>query len=241
MSAKFVSATTVKRLISDIKEITKSPLSKDGIYYKHDENNMLIGYALIIGQENTPYAYGNFLFKFNFPTDYPTTPPVVSYKTNDGYTRFNPNLYKNSKVCISLLNTWKGEQWTSCQTIKSILLVLSSLLNDKPLLNEPGISDNHIDHENYNKIIKYKTIETAIYKILTNEIVSSTFDMFNDEIKENFIKNYSQIIKDISNKSNVIISCGVYNLVIKTNYNKLKTGINNIHKNLIENKEYKAE
>ena len=65
--------------------------------------------------------------------------------------------------------------------------------------------------------------------------------MFNDEIKENFIKNYSQIIKDISNKSNVIISCGVYNLVIKTNYNKLKIGINNIHKNLIENKEYKAE
>ena len=70
-------------------------------------------------------------------------------------------LYKNTKVCISLLNTWKGEQWTSCQTIKSILLVLSSLLNDKPLLNEPGIATTHPDIIPYNKIIKYRTIDTA--------------------------------------------------------------------------------
>ena len=83
---------------------------------------MLVGYALIIGPKDTPYAYGNFLFKFLFPYDYPHTPPKVTYHTNDGYTRFNPNLYKSGKVCISLLNTWKGEQWTGCQTIKSILL-----------------------------------------------------------------------------------------------------------------------
>ena len=40
-----------------------------------------------------------------------------------------------------VLNTWKGEQWTGCNTIKSILLILCSLLNDDTaLLNEPGIS-----------------------------------------------------------------------------------------------------
>ena len=46
-----------------------------------------------------------------YPTEYPFKPPKVTYKTNDGFTRFNPNLYKNGKVCISLLNTWQGEQW----------------------------------------------------------------------------------------------------------------------------------
>ena len=75
-----------------LKIITKNPLSKDGIYYKHDETNMLLGYALIIGQKDTPYAYGNFLFKFSFPTNYPYSPPTVTYHTNDGLTRFNPNL-----------------------------------------------------------------------------------------------------------------------------------------------------
>ena len=62
-----ISSTTVKRLISDIKQITLNPLTKDGIYYKHDETNMLSGYALIIGPKDTPYQYGNFLFKFDFP------------------------------------------------------------------------------------------------------------------------------------------------------------------------------
>ena len=74
-----------------------------------------------------------FYLNLNFPTDYPHTPPTVTYYTNDGYTRFNPNLYKNGKVCISILNTWKGEQWTGCQTIRTILLSLCTLLNNNPL------------------------------------------------------------------------------------------------------------
>lgn len=230
METNIISRTTVKRLISDIKEITLNSLSKDGIYYKHDEKNMLLGYALIIGQEGTPYAYGNFLFKFTFPYNYPHSPPVVTYHTNDGHTRFNPNLYKNTKVCISLLNTWKGEQWTSCQTIKSILLVLSSILNDKPLLNEPGITEKHPDMEGYNKIIKYKTLDTAINKILSREIMEPEFYIFNNEITDNFIKNYNKIITEVNNKENENITCGVYCLSVNTNYSKLKSLLTNIYR-----------
>ena len=222
MSEKIISKTTVKRLVGDIKELVIEPLSKDGIYYKHDETNMLLGYALIIGPINTPYAGGFFLFKFIFPSDYPYTPPTVEYHTNDGHTRFNPNLYKNSKVCISLLNTWKGEQWTSCQTIRSILLVLCSILNDKPLTNEPGITESHPDVDKYNKVIKYKTLETAIGSIISKKILSTEFDIFWEEIKENFIKNYDDLINDVDAKSNQTLSCGIYNLGVKTNYNKLR-------------------
>ena len=162
MSDTEIGQDTVKRLVKDIKQVLKSDISKDGIYYKHDETNMLLGYALIIGPDDTPYEFGNFLFRFEFPKDYPYTPPKVSYLTNDGKTRFNPNLYRNGKVCISLLNTWRGEQWTSCQTIKSILLSLVSLLHNEPLLNEPGIKKTHRDFKEYNSIIQYKNYEVAI-------------------------------------------------------------------------------
>ena len=216
-----ISSTTVKRLISDIKQITLNPLTKDGIYYKHDETNMLSGCALIIGPKDTPYQYGNFLFKFEFPDNYPHSPPKVTYYTNDGKTRFNPNLYKNGKVCISLLNTWKGEQWTGCQTITSILLVLCTILNDKPLLNEPGITEKHKDHEAYNKIIKYKTIEIAINKMLIKTTIPEIFLIFYDDIVENFIKNFDNIINDIKNKEDELISCGIYNLSIRTSYKEL--------------------
>ena len=97
-----------------------------------------------------------YFFKFAYPTDYPFTPPKVTYLTNNGTTRFNPNLYRNGKVCVSLLNTWKGEQWTSCQTISTILLTLTTLFHNKPLLKEPGVSEKHQHFIQYNNIIELK-------------------------------------------------------------------------------------
>jgi hypothetical protein len=44
-------------------------------------------------------------------------PPQVSFKTTGGGSiRFNPNLYAEGKVCLSLLGTWsggKGEGWNA--------------------------------------------------------------------------------------------------------------------------------
>ena len=150
-----ISQFTAKRIVKDIKEIKKEDeeLKKNGIYYIHDENNLLKGYAMIIGPQKTPYMDGFYFFNFSFNEEYPFVPPTVSFKTYDGNTRFNPNLYINGKVCLSILNTWKGEQWSSCQNIKSILLYLVSILNENPLLNEPGIKKEHIDFKKYNKIV----------------------------------------------------------------------------------------
>ena len=55
-----------KRLAKDVIDIIKNPLHDNGIYYKHDEDDMLKGYALIIGPEDTIYNYGYYLFQFNF-------------------------------------------------------------------------------------------------------------------------------------------------------------------------------
>lgn len=97
-----------KRLLKDVIDILKNPLEDNGIYYKHDENDMLCGYALIMGPEETLYNYGYYLFKFTFPTDYPFSPPKLTYLTNNGHTRFHPNLYITGKVCLSILNTLEG-------------------------------------------------------------------------------------------------------------------------------------
>ena len=123
------------------------------------QNGDLTGYAVVFGPTDTIYRYGAYMFEFKFPTNYPVSPPKLTYLTNDGSTRFHPNLYRNGKVCISILNTWKGEQWTSCQTIRSVLLTLTTLFHNKPLLNEPGIRETHRDFNNYNKIIKYRNLK----------------------------------------------------------------------------------
>ena len=157
------------------------------------------------------------------PIDYPYSPPKVSFLTNDGKTRFHPNLYKNEKVCLSVLNTWKGEGWTSCQTILSILLILQSILDNKPLTHEPGMNETHKDFNTYNNIIKYKTIQVAIGNILEKIIYPEITELFWTEILENFKLNYDKIILNMNEEENTILETNIFNMNIIVNYSKIKS------------------
>jgi ubiquitin-protein ligase len=195
-----INNNTIKRIAKDVKYILNNErsLSLENIYYKHDEENIMKGYALIIGQKNTPYGYGYYFFEFNFPDNYPFSPPLVRYLTNDGAMRFNPNLYTNGKVCLSLLNTWSGESWTSCQTINSILLTLSIVLCENPLLNEPGVQNNNDAIEKYNYLVTYKNVEFSICKIIK------------------YIKIYDNNISNTSNTSNTSYTSNTSNTSINS-------------------------
>ena len=57
-----MNSSNKKRLAKDIIEIIKNPLIDNGIYYKHDDDNMLMGYALVMGPEDTIYNYGYYFF-----------------------------------------------------------------------------------------------------------------------------------------------------------------------------------
>jgi hypothetical protein len=86
--------------------------------------------ALITGPEDTPYYGGCFIFDVYFPDDYPNVPPLMELETTGGgVARFNPNLYADGKVCLSLLGTWHGgdesEKWRPGQS--SLFQVLLSL------------------------------------------------------------------------------------------------------------------
>lgn len=195
-SQEYISNITKKRLVKDITDIFKHPLTDQGIYYSHDDTNMLLGYAMIIGPKDTPYENGIYFFEFHFPDNYPQQPPKLIFLTNDGKTRFNPNLYKSGKVCLSILNTWKGEGWTSCQSIRSVLLTLITVLNEKPLLNEPGIKETHRDFKKYQQIIEYKNIETAICDAGIKQKLYG-FDSFYPYIKKHLLSKKNDILDKV--------------------------------------------
>lgn len=61
-------------------------------------------HALITGPFDTPYEGGFFYFLIRCPPDYPIRPPRVKLMTTgDGRVRFNPNLYRSGKVCLSII------------------------------------------------------------------------------------------------------------------------------------------
>lgn len=121
--------------------------------------------ALLLGPEDTPYANGFFHFEARFPLDYPWTPPMVLLCTTDGGAcRFNPNLYADGKVCLSVLGTWPGPSWTPVQTLSSVLLSILSLMNAQPYHNEPGFEHERTpgDAQLYNDIIRHETLRVAV-------------------------------------------------------------------------------
>lgn len=61
-------------------------------------------HILITGPFDTPYEGGFFHFILRFPPTYPYSPPRIKFMTTGrGTVRFNPNLYRNGKVCLSIL------------------------------------------------------------------------------------------------------------------------------------------
>jgi ubiquitin-conjugating enzyme E2 Z len=102
-----------------------------------------------------------------FPAnDYPHSPPRVTLKTTGGgVVRFNPNLYKCGKVCLSILGTWSGPSWSPVHTIGSVLLSIRSLMNSSPYNNEPGFEHTPTsapESNQYNNYIRYETMRMAV-------------------------------------------------------------------------------
>lgn len=199
----------LKRIMIDIKEILDDPL--DQIYYSHDEQNAMKGYTMLVGPSKTPYEHGYYFFEIDFPTNYPFSPPVVKFINYDGMTRFNPNLYINGKVCLSILNTWDGEKWSACQSIRTLLLTLITLLNEEPLLNEPGITREHPNFEAYHQLIEYKNIEISIIKYLQKPNLPYPFHVFYPIMKKLFLDNGTYLIDKFHQRPTLFLHLTLFN------------------------------
>lgn len=127
--------SAITRLMADVKNARA--LEDCGIFIHQTEDNFTKIHAIIIGPENTPYYGGFFHFILKFPDGYPFEPPSCKIMTTGGgRVRFNPNLYSNGKVCLSILGTWSGPPWTPAMTLSVVLLSVQSLMGERPMENE---------------------------------------------------------------------------------------------------------
>uniref|UniRef100_A0A6C0JUR3 UBC core domain-containing protein n=1 Tax=viral metagenome TaxID=1070528 RepID=A0A6C0JUR3_9ZZZZ len=132
----------LKRLAKDIQTMVSDELLSLDIHYWYNEMDMRTGQGLIFGPEDTPYAFCPLVFSVKLPNDYPFASPEVLIMSSDSSTRFHPNLYVGGKVCLSILGTYTGPKWVSTMNIGTVFKSIFSLLNDNPIVNEPGW-ENH--------------------------------------------------------------------------------------------------
>ncbi len=227
-----ISPDFVKRVTNETRSLMKNlPISEtSSIFLRVDESNMSIMKFLVVPHPDTPYAYGCFEFDMYLPYNYPSNPPHVEIiTTGGGSVRFNPNLYADGKVCLSLLGTWSGnggEKWNSSSTILQVLLSIQSLIFcEEPYFNEPGYERDRGNesgkkrNNEYNEPIRFQTMKLGMLEQLRNPTYG-----FEDVIKNHFRMKKNDIIKKLDEWEKISINKIAFNNI----YSQLKVELNKL-------------
>jgi ubiquitin-protein ligase len=238
-----MSSSAIKRVLKkDMKSIKTHNLEDMGIFIEFNEENILEAKAMIIGPKDSVYENGILFFTIIFPHNYPYSPPHISYISRDSI-RIHPNLYTGSardnylgKVCLSILGTWSGPQWTTIMDISSVLMSIQSLLDMNPLDHEPGFSGKKSpNHSNYKECVSYERYRTLIIKNIFN--IPKPFLCFKDKIYTHYKQNRDTIIEQLngynsSKLNNSSIYIPIYRIKIVLDYAKIHKCIVDTEKKL---------
>lgn len=221
-STSFSNPQWIRRLMREWRDLTKNDMLlleglNSNIYVKWcGEENAAFWKVLFCPATGTPYSGGCFLFDMYIPPEYPNTNPSLQFiTTGKGTVRFNPNLYNNGKVCLSLLGTWQGEAWDpKISNLCQLLLSVSTMIFvDDPYFNEPGYQSskgtpNGTQNSNeYNRSIRNYTIEWAVKDMLMNppeEFREIIYTHFQTLWKEGLESEYLSWCNDRTSHSNTI-------------------------------------
>lgn len=166
----------IKRALREFYTLREGlPLLDDSaIFARHNSDNLLHFKLMIVPSSETPYAYGCYVFSILLPHDYPASPPNVFFETTDNNTvRFNPNLYANGRVCLSLIGTWPGrpeERWDkdNSNLLTLALSIQALVFTSEPYFNEPGYEafrgtkEGEVRNRDYNANIRKSNKRVAI-------------------------------------------------------------------------------
>ena len=134
----------IARLRNEMRDLTQNEDSGFSVGLLND--NWFHWTVSFPGPQETPYEGGFYIAKLRFPTDYPNSPPDMTFETE----MWHPNVYVDGRVCISILhppgddvfnpNETSAERWRPILGVEAILLSVMSMLND-PNIDSPANID----------------------------------------------------------------------------------------------------
>jgi ubiquitin-protein ligase len=172
------------------------------MFVRYDDSNLDNGIRFLVsGPQGTPYQDGLWVFDVRLPSQYPNQPPIVkNLTTGYGRVRFNPNLYNDGKVCLSILGTWNGPSWIPGEsTLLQVFISIQSMILgvEDPYRNEPGyskISSSNPQVSNYNQEKRLETVRWAMIEHLRKPPVG-----FEEVVKRHFKLKKDAILQCVEN------------------------------------------
>ncbi|KAF4678364.1 ubiquitin-conjugating enzyme E2 Ze [Perkinsus chesapeaki] len=201
-------AAAVRRIHNELGCLATSlPLHPESsIFVAYDDRRTDLLRALITGPADTPYENGCFVFDIRVPSNYPRSPPNVSLlTTGKGTVRFNPNLYSDGHVCLSLLGTWSGPGWSPTSTLLQVLLSIQSLIFvSEPYFNEPGYDSfagtpgGQRASEQYNHVVRKECLKWAMLEKMKDPPLG-----FEEVIRQHFKHRSEAILAQLEKWNNI--------------------------------------
>ena len=109
MSGPQFSRALLKKQLADLSKSSDLGFSVGLI----DENDYYKWSVFIPGPEDSLYEGGFFKAILTFPEDFPQSPPEMKFVTE----MFHPNIYKDGRVCISILHNPGMDQFNEQERI----------------------------------------------------------------------------------------------------------------------------
>lgn len=204
----------LNRIRKEIVAMTNS--LPEGIFLRINQDRYDKIKAMIIGPMQSPYENGCFIFDIFLPAQYPSVPPLMKLcTTGNGQFRFNPNLYQDGKVCLSLLGTWSGPGWDpSVSTILQLLVSVQAMIFvDFPYENEPSYEGRRMypDSISYNSGIRHATLLYAMIWFLDGQHQVPSY--LKEVIEIHFLEQKSRILKQLEEWASInqVSHCHYFN------------------------------
>ena len=107
---------------------------------------------ILIGPPDTPYEDGIYKGVFEFPINYPNSPPKVKI-----FDMFHPNIYEDGTVCISILHKGEdafgyehiSERWNPSLNVTSVLISIISMIPSPNFDSPANVEASKLWRENY--------------------------------------------------------------------------------------------
>jgi len=148
-----------RMLMSELKELQK----ENWVHAEPRDGNLFVWNVALVVVNPTSLYYGAYLkAELKMPKNYPMAPPEFRFIR----PLFHPNIYKDGKLCISILHTpgddemsgeLASERWSPAQRIFTVLISILSLLDDAEVSSAANVDASVMlrrDPDNYKRIVK---------------------------------------------------------------------------------------
>jgi hypothetical protein len=131
-------------------------------------------------------------------------------------------MYREGKVCLSILGTWQGPEWASTMRLSTVLVTLQSLMDTNPIVHEPGYSNPAVEmRDGYVGFVEYACMKYILDRAEGKKPVPEQFVPFQQVFTERLPGILSRLEKRLLGRQEKSFNNLPYQLQGTTNYAQL--------------------